>query len=238
MWPFRKERKNPFEASGRIEFEGWIRAKEAEDAIEEELCASTAAVSFLAAAVQLCPDERSGTQYLRDRDVPELIRRSAQLAEQILLDFRRTGEVVAAIDNDITLVHISWLLSEWAAASKLLGVCLDQHAETYFPQTHFWSEYYRAMDHLARQEPYAVKLPKVDGYERYWVPYLRLVEVLTNHEQTAHVDAEISQLFGKRNSEKRLIDWSGTDGDGQRPVRWDFREASIRRFWQHSQAGC
>jgi hypothetical protein len=112
---------------------------------------------------------------------------------------------------------------------------VDEVVHKFFPLTAFWAEYHRAMDCLAANRPYDPVVPRVRGYEKYWVPYLKLVADITTGQAVATARAEVTESFAQRNRDKRLTDWEMNDGDGKHPVRWDFREASILNFAKHRQ---
>jgi len=134
------------------------------------------------------------------------------------------------VDNDVTLVHIAWLVDRCPAANALLNICVDPQVCKFFPHTKFWAEYIRAIGCLRDREQYEPVVPKVRGYEQYWVPYLTLIADLTSSRDSSTSRREIKDTFLKRNGDKRLLDWRMIDGDGNRPVQWDFRECSILRF--------
>ena len=71
---------------------------------------------------------------------------------------------------------------------------------------------------------------KAKGYERYLMPYLSLIADLSQNRDTKTVLAEVDQAFQARNRDKRLLDWRTIDGDGKKPVQWDFRRETLLRY--------
>lgn len=197
----------------------------------ELTCLRSSLENLLGVAVEQYPTATSGVAFLAARQVAAILDRAAELNQQLQQSLQREGQPTAgAVDNDITLVHIAWLVDRWPAANVLLDICLDPHVRKYFPHSNFWAEYIRAVGCLRDKEQYEPVVPKVRGYEKYWVPYLTLIADLTSSRDSSTSRREITDLFLKRNKDKRLTDWRIIDGDGKRPVQWDFRETSILRF--------
>jgi hypothetical protein len=190
--------------------------------------------TLLGVAVERFGDAVAGTQFLKDKNVGQLLGRMADLNWCLYEVLRRDGKPTAgAVDNQITPVHVAWLLECWDSGQHLLAACVDEVIRRFFPLTALWAEYHRAMDCLAANRPYYPVIPRVRGYEQYWIPYLKLVAELTNRRPIATARVEMAASFAKRNRDKRLTDWEMIDGDGKHPVRWDFREASILKFAEH-----
>jgi hypothetical protein len=204
------------------------------DARWELTTLSSAVTTLLGVAVERFADAAAGTQFLEEKEVGPLLGRMAGLNQQLAEALHRDGKPTAgAVDNHITPVHIAWLIGRWEIGRDLLASCVDEAVRKFFPLTAFWTEYHRAVECLAAGRPYDPAVPRVRGYEQYWVPYLNLVADLTKGRPIATRRAEIAESFGKRNRDKRLTDWEMIDGDGKHPVRWDFREASILKFAEH-----
>jgi hypothetical protein len=195
---------------------------------------SSAVKSLLGVSVERFADSVTGVQFLAGYEIGPALDRMADLNRQLSDALHKEGKPTAgAVDNQITPVHVAWLLGRWECSRSLLAPCMDEVVRRYFPMTVFWAEYCRAMDCLAAGTPYAPNVPTVRGYEQYWVPYLKLVADLTNGRSIVGSQDEIAKSFAKRNRDKRLTDWEMIDGDGKHPVRWDYREASILNFAKH-----
>lgn len=206
------------------------------DARWELTTLSSAVKTLLGVAVERFADAVAGTQFLKDNEVGELLDRMADLNQGLYEALRRDDKPSAgAVDNQITPVHIAWLLGCWDSGQLLLIPCMDGRIRNFSPLTPFWAEYHRAVDCLATDRPYEPVIPRVRGYEQHWVPYLKLMADLTAGRPVAAARAEITESFTKRNRDKRLTDWEMIDGDGNHPIRWDFREASILKFAEHRQ---
>ena len=194
-------------------------------------CLNSAAVSLLSVSVSRFDRPDIGIDYLRSLDVDAVIRRIANLNRKLYLALLNSdGPPTTAVDNRITPIHIGWLLHEWDASDILLRICTDDRVTRYFPLTKFWAEYHRAIHCYVSRQLYDPAFPKLRGYEKCWVPYLNLISDLTYDRVPSNSLNEIAEMFSKRNRDKRLTDWEMIDGDGNHPVQWDFREASILEY--------
>jgi len=194
-------------------------------------CLSSAATSLLGVSVTRFDNSQSGIDYLRSHDVGAIIRRMAHLNGNLYQSLlQNEGPPAAAVDNQLTPVHIGWLVHEWDAANTLLAICADSRVTKFFPITTFWSEYYRAIQCLVSRQAYNPVLPKLRGYEKCWMPYLNLIADLTSDRDPTNSREEIAEVFARRNCDKRLVDWEMIDGDGRYPVQWDFRVTSILEY--------
>ena len=59
------------------------------------------------------------------------------------------------------------------------------------------------------------------------MPYISLMVAITSESDPTDAIAAIDDSFDTRNKDKRLTDWEMIDGDGNVPVRWDFRKATL-----------
>lgn len=204
------------------------------DARRELTVIGGAVKTLLGVAVERFTSAVAGIQFLQGYDLRQTLGRMAELNQGLYEVLHRDGKPSAgAVDNQITPVHIAWLLGCWDSGQHLLALCVDEVVRKFFPLTEFWAEYHRAVDCLAANRAYDPVIPRVRGYEQYWVPYLKLVADLTAGRPVATARVEMAESFAKRNRDKRLTDWEMIDGDGKHPVRWDFREASILKFAEH-----
>ena len=230
MWPFHRKERNTYEAAALLARKHWLKVRGSQDPIDIELAASTAIKTLLAAAVQTCSVEAKAVEYLRSNDVPEMLRTAAAITSRTLEKLKTTGELETAVENNITFVHVAWLLDDWETGDSILQVCVDRTARDHFPLTPFWREYYRGMEHLATLARYTYRFDNPKAYEKYWVPYLKLIECLTQEQNPQKVISEIRSMFLRRNSDKRLVDWKGIDGDGRRPAIYRRGSGKLRPF--------
>ncbi len=198
----------------------------------ELTCLSSAVRSLLGVSVVLHDNPSDGIEYLIRQGVAASIQRIATLNEGLFRALHSSSSPpTAAVDNNITPVHIAWLVGEWDAARSLLTICTDHRVSEHFPLTRFWSEYHRAIDCLTSQQQYSPQVANLRGYERYWSYYLALISDLTHARDTAATLQEISHSFAVRNKDTRHVDHAMIDGDGEQPVKWDFRTCSILKYW-------
>jgi hypothetical protein len=64
------------------------------------------------------------------------------------------------------------------------------------------------------------------------MPYLHLISDMSYGRDKADALSEVERAFKARNQDKRLIDWRSIDGDGKRPVKWDFRRQALLSYDQ------
>ena len=50
---------------------------------------------------------------------------------------------------------------------------------------------------------------------------------ISDDQEAEPVRATVVESFEARNRDRRFTDWIGLDGDGEQPVRWDFRHYAI-----------
>jgi hypothetical protein len=198
----------------------------------ERNCVSDAVMDYVRVSLWRFDNAPDAIDYLRSRDVGCLVRRLETLNNALYRSFIEShGAPGAAVENDIDAVHVAWLVDEWVPANSFLAVCADDFVRKVYPVTRFWAEYYRAVQSLASRVAYDPVMQKACGYERYLIPYLYLIADLTNSRDASTTRAKIVELFAKRNRDKRLRG-KLIDGDGHNPVRWDFRETSILKYWE------
>lgn len=204
-----------------------------EGSVPHELaCLRTALTAYLSYAVSRFRSPDEGIAYLAAVPVDPLLHRVDALNDTLYTSLREKGRPAeGSVANTITLVHLAWLLSEWELAERMIGIAVDPLVQKFSPLTPFWAEYARAQQQLVSRRRYKQAAPRVRGYERNWLPYLNLIEELTHGRSTETARAEIRTTFSRRNRDPKLIDPEMIDGDGVFPVRWDFREVSITRFW-------
>ncbi len=180
---------------------------------------------LLIIAVAFRDSAQEGAAYLRERHTCELLARDCAL-NAILLH----GDQPAAHAN-VTFVHMAWLLGQHALGDAFLEIVCNTEVAKVSPPTKFWAEYHRAMAYLVARQLYEpVPQTNLKGYEKHWEPYLRVVAALTSGGDTAPALAACADSFTRRNRDKRLTS-SLYDGEGNFPVRWDFRLPSILGRW-------
>ena len=196
-------------------------------------CVGDVIEGLLTIAVTHHDSYAAGAAYLRGKHVEELLARYHGL-NKILLDAFRADPTAAraAVDNQVTFVHVAWLLGRPALGDAMLAIVCDAQVAQHWPHTKFWDEYHRAMAYLIARQIYEPKPPpKLRGYEKHWEPYLRLVAALTSGADTAPALGACAVAFARRNRDKRLNSFP-FEGDGRDPVRWDVRLPSILARWR------
>lgn len=188
----------------------------------------------LVAAVNCINSVDDGIEFLRKHQLSQYLGKLLKFNARIINELRIHGPQSGPEPlSDITLTHAAWLIDEFVLAELNSNHCVDPVVIERVPNTKFWNEYCRAIECFIKREPYNPIPLKLKGYEKYWEPYLLLIEAITKELESDDALSAVEASFMKRNSDRRLIDWMFLDGDGERPVKWDFRLASLRCAARH-----
>ena len=164
---------------------------------------------------------------LRLDGVSEVLDELAAENEQVLAELEQTGNSKFAVLNRPELIHFAAVLGSSATVLQQLLRAVDSPlARRYFPLSGIWRPYAAALVNLHRGVPTQVALPKPKGNEKYYLPYLRYMTI-SDDQEAEPVRATVVESFEARNRDRRFTDWIGLDGDGEQPVRWDFRHYAI-----------
>src|SRR5262245_56419038 len=152
-----------------------------------------------------------------------------------LTDLEQTGKSKVAVLNRPELVHFAAVLgSSDATLRQLLRAVESARAASHFQLSGIWRSYAAALVNLCRGASAMVALPKPKGHEKYYLPYIRFMTA-ANVQELEAARVAVAESFEARNRDWRFTDWIGLDGDGERPVRWDFRmyaiEAGRKTSW-------
>jgi hypothetical protein len=147
--------------------------------------------------------------------------------DAVLTELEKTGKPKIAVLNRPELVHFAAVLgSSEIALQQLLRAVASPLAVSYFPLTGIWRSYAAALVNLHRGGNTQVALPKPKGHEKYYLPYVRYMSA-TDPQELDAARVAVAESFEARNRDRRFTDWIGLDGNGEKPVRWDFRLYAI-----------
>ena len=147
--------------------------------------------------------------------------------DAVLTDLERTAKPKVAVLNRPELVHFAAVLgSTDTALTQLLRAVESPLAARHFPLSGIWRSYAAALVNLYRRVSTEEALPKAKGHEKYYLPYVRYMTAANADEEKA-ARVAVVESFEARNRDRRFTDWIGLDGDGEKPVRWDFRLFAI-----------
>lgn len=99
-------------------------------------------------------------------------------------------------------------------------------AHRFFPQAGIWRSYALAIVGFVRRTPFDFPAIVPKGYEKFFTPYIAYMSATTPELREA-ARLEMARSFGQRNVDRRFKDWEGLDGDGEKPVKWDFRAFTL-----------
>jgi hypothetical protein len=147
----------------------------------------------------------------------------AKLSELAFENEQTTRTPAVAIVNHPTLIHYAVLANaDSKITAQLVRAVESEAAGRYFPQARIWRSYASTLVSLVRKQTVVLPSLKPKGYEKVYVPYFEFMAATTG-EQRGIARQQIEASFQLRNKDRRYIDWVGLDGDGEKPVNWDFR---------------
>jgi hypothetical protein len=136
------------------------------------------------------------------------------------------------------LVHLAWLLGERSAATRMIEIALDPVVVARLPKTRFWDAYFAALQGVARRTAFTLPQLELRGPETYWFRCMELARALARGADPAPYFAAVNAAFEKQNRDRRSTDWLSVDGDGNKPVKWNFRASSLRLAASRSPGSC
>lgn len=167
-----------------------------------------------------------GTEAQAWLDDHHLLAKLGELAadnESALIQLEATRTPAVAIVNHPTLIHYALLANASSDVTEsLIRAVQSEVARTYFPVSGLWRAYAAVLMSFIRMEPVNLPTLKPKGYEKFYAPYIAFM-VAPSPESRAIARQEIDVSFQQRNKDRRYKDWVGLDGDGEKPVKWDFR---------------
>ncbi len=176
-----------------------------------------------------------GRDLLQQYDAPRVLQvflETSEICHSELLRNLRTGpnpDGGAACNGPISaVVHLAWLIDHRVAAARVVDIALDPVVVTRLPKAKFWDAYFVAMRGVARRMPFEIPDLKLRGLEKYWFSCIQLAAALASGADAAPFVAAAEIAFQNQNRDKRSIDWLSVDGDGNAPVKWNIRVASLR----------
>ena len=187
-------------------------------------CLNGACKDYVRISVDFFDEPSDAIDYLKSENFPKILKQTIEKISEEYDRFKNSQR--RQVINDISLVHFSWLMGMHQEANIMAKICADESIWKFQPGTKFWNEYHRVVGNYIEGKTYVPNYPKPSGYERYWPPYLALMNAITEKKPIDGPLKEIDESFIKRNKDKRLTDY-GFDGDGNEPVKWDLRKVSI-----------
>ena len=183
--------------------------------------------SVFCESLRECDTGGEAATRLQSRGVVDMLRELAAENDASLTNLEQTATPKVAILNRPELIHFGAIVKlPELAMQQLVRAVASPLAKSHFPLSGIWRSYAAALVNLHRGERAQIDVPKAKGYEKYYLPYVQLM-VAADEMQIGTARAAIAESFSTRNRDRRFTDWFGLDGDGQSPVRWDFRLYAI-----------
>ena len=157
------------------------------------------------------------------------------LFESFMINLKKSREGVDGCKNSpfsayvlTAIAHFAMLTGKAEYSEELVEVAMERQIQQRATQLmRLYTQSFLNAIHKQCFEPPEFK-PK--GYEKYFLPYLKLFHAIVEGDQLQKVITEVDAAFEKRNKDKRTNDDDyGIDGTGKKPVCWDFRKESIIR---------
>jgi hypothetical protein len=186
-------------------------------------------LSAISHVVCTTPSADAGLAMFRDIGIIEAFREFTALNRWALAELT-TGPVKSAVVNEPTLLCLAWFCGDSESAASLVDAIRSFKVQSHFPLVGFWFEFATGLVRLSERQAYDVPPIKAKGYQRYLMPYLHFIADLSQGRDTRASLEEVDRAFQARNGDRRFIDWRSIDGDGKRPVRWDFRRETLLRY--------
>jgi hypothetical protein len=177
----------------------------------------------LAGALIDCSSAEEAQEQLRRLGFSEAIAELAQSNFDTLLELETGVKPTIAILNEPDLAHFVWFSEASAEVEhQIVRAITSPIARRFFPLSGIWRQYADAIQTFVFGVQPATTAIRIKGAERFYAPYVAYLRAQNRAEQElAKRDIQVS--FLARNRDKRLVDWHGLDGDGTKPVRWNFR---------------
>lgn len=179
-------------------------------------------------AVWHCIDASAGVAFLRERGAPDLLRRLLELNRRNLGRLMESSAVpVTVLDLVDNETHSALLLEDLPAAREALEMCRAAQELGRAQRDKFWTAYADGMRAVLERRPFQPPTLKLSGFQRSLEPCLKLMAALSSGADPGDALRAVDDAFQKRQTDRRLTDWTGLNGDGRQPVRWDYRRAAL-----------
>jgi len=173
-------------------------------------------------SLKSCANGDEAREKLSAAGMSQLLDEFSEENNKILQELEQSSKPNFAVINRPEQIHFGLLMGLAAEPmQKLIAPVASQLVRKYWPLSGIWKGYADALVHFVSGTPQPVEVRKPKGAEKLYVPYIDyMISVPADREQAL---AAINNSFERRNRDKRSIDWIGLDGDGTKPVNWDFR---------------
>jgi hypothetical protein len=185
--------------------------------------------TILQYALWHCADAPAGVDFLHKRGAPERLQRVLEINRANLERLKASRQVPVTV-LDLVVgeeVHLALLLDDGAAARRAVDMSLAARDLGRVQRDKFWGAYADGLSALLQERPFGMAGLKLSGFQRSLEPYLHLLAAFAAGADPADALRSVDEAFQKRQVDKRSTDWTGVNGDGNRPVRWDFRRTAI-----------
>ena len=186
---------------------------------------------FLEHTLHACDSPEEAVNVLKRKNVPELLRRVLDVSAKVDADRRKKnlpmgGPVSGTPDVDI---HLAWLLGDHDAAQELLKRCHEPDRECMCGPDWWLTEYLRVLRLFAAKAPVEPDLDRLKQIPKFVPACAMLMADIAAGRPTEESLSNVDEQWGKLNGNDRA-EWFPVDGACVRPVKWNFRKASILSY--------
>jgi len=162
------------------------------------------------AVVRLAPADEEMIRAVRSEKVP----RTAVSGRYVFLALSHFATLVRAHESAIAFCRV-------AEAPEVSG-------------TPFWDAYANCYGKFFAGSDFAVPALSLRAAEKYWVPYLELMQAIVRRDPIEVGVEQLRGLFVKRNQDKRFLaaDAHQIEGTRNHPAKWDFRLEALLAMQQ------
>jgi hypothetical protein len=183
---------------------------------------------LMRACVREAADARAGIELCRVRGLPQMLIELAQDNDRLRAAVEAGEPLRAAVLNRPELLHFAALAHVPAGvAHSLVEAVASAAARKHWPLAGIWSDYGDALVAFTRRSgPVSLPARAISGSAKRYLHYIRFMQAQTAAERDAAA-ADAQSAFADANRDRRATDWLGLDGDGNSPVKWDFRLSAL-----------
>jgi hypothetical protein len=200
------------------------KAKHAGNVTNANRLFTSSALRFLSIAVTEYAHIEHVLVFAMQEGLPALLAAVAQTTEEMIGEVR-SGRVPRAALSDryvlLALSHFATLLRAHDSANTLCRIAESREVTG----TPFWDAYAVCYGRFCSGTDFAVPALSLRTAEKYWMPYLELMNAIVRRESSETIVEGLRVLFLKRNNDKRFSasDAHQIEGTWNQPARWDFR---------------
>jgi hypothetical protein len=201
-------------------------------------CLSSALLNYLSVAVGDYSDADLAIKWLLQERIPTLLDNRLDETARLVAEVdagKLPSSTISGNYEELVFAHLAWLFEAWDLGERHVQIAVRHDVREL--STPFWSEYSIAAESLVVRREYRVGELELRGQQKYWMPYLYLIEVACKGAPLDDALAGIDRSFAIRNTDNDFKDdHYEIEGSGRHPVKWDFRRWSLVNYVLHRRS--